>query len=241
MNILSRLRLRTKLALLLGLSVLTLVAVIVVAASLVRQRMVEERIDKDRAIVQATIGIAQALEHRVAARQLTREQALSMLRDDIHAMRFDAGAGYVYAQTMDNTIVLHGASPALEGRPSPATDADGRLVTELIRDVLRDADDGVVSYTFPRPGQTQRQPKVSYVARFAPWNLVFVSGAYLEDLDVAFRAAMLRLGSISGMLTVALLLAAWLINRDISGSLGRLNRASLFLLHQPIEKTRINT
>jgi len=225
MNLLSRLRLRTKLALPIGLSVLTLVAVIAVAASLVRQRMVEERTAKNQAIVQATIGIAQALENRVSAHQLTHEQALAMLRDDIHAMRFDNGAGYVYAQTLNNIIILHGASPALEGKPSPATDADGRLLTDIIKDALRDADDGVVSSTFPKPGQVERQPKVSYVARFRPWDLVFVSGSYLDDLNAAFRDAMVRLGFISAAISTVLLFAAWAINRDITGSLNRLKTA----------------
>jgi methyl-accepting chemotaxis protein len=225
MNLLSRIRLRTKLALLIGLSMLTLVAVIAVAASLVRQRMVEERIAKNEAVVHAAIGIAQALENRVSAHQLTHEQALILLRDDIHAMRFDNGAGYVYAQTLDNIIVLHGAAPALEGKPSPATDADGRLLTDIIKDVLRNAEDGVVSYTFPKPGQAERQPKVSYVARFRPWDLVFVSGSYLDDLNAAFRDTMIRLGVISAAISAVLLLAAWSINRDITASLGRLKTA----------------
>jgi methyl-accepting chemotaxis protein len=63
---------------------------------------------------------------------------LAMLRDDIHAMRFDNGAGYAYAQTLDNIIVLHGASPTLEGKPSPATDADGRLLTDIPGTTRRD-------------------------------------------------------------------------------------------------------
>ena len=74
--------------------------------------MVDDRIDKLRAVVQSTIGIAQSLETRVAARQLSREQALSLLRDDVHAMRFDAGDGYVFAQTLDNMLVLHGIRDA---------------------------------------------------------------------------------------------------------------------------------
>jgi methyl-accepting chemotaxis protein len=99
MHILSRFNLRIKLSLLLGLSALAVVISIGAAASLLRQRMVDDRVDKLRAIVQSTLAIAQSLENRVAAHALTREQALASLRDDIHAMRFDGGAGYVTAWT----------------------------------------------------------------------------------------------------------------------------------------------
>jgi methyl-accepting chemotaxis protein len=225
MRILSHLKLRTKLALLLGLSVLALVASIGVAASLIHQRMLDDRVDKLRAVVQSTIAVAQSLENRVMAHALTREQALALLRDDIHAMRFDDGVGYVFAQTLDNILVLHGATPALEGKPSPAVNENGRLLTELIRDALRSSDSGTVAYLFPKPGQSERQPKVTYVARFVPWDLVFAAGAYVDDLDAAFRAALLRLTAIGGAILGVTLLAAWLINRDIGGSLGSLKAA----------------
>jgi len=58
MHILSRLRIRTKLALLLGLSTLALVAAIGVAASLMQQRMLTDRIDKLRGISEAALGLA---------------------------------------------------------------------------------------------------------------------------------------------------------------------------------------
>jgi hypothetical protein len=85
MKFLSRLRLRTKLALLLGLFALALVVSIGAAASLLRHRMVDDRVDKLRAVVQSTIAIAQSLEDRVLAHALTREQALALLRDDMTA------------------------------------------------------------------------------------------------------------------------------------------------------------
>ena len=119
MHILNRFKLRTKLTLLLGLSALAVVISIGAAAWLSQDRMFSDRIDKLRAVVQSTISIAQSLETRVAAHQLTREQALALLRDDVHALRFDNGAGYVFAQTLDNVLVLHGTVPALEGKPSP--------------------------------------------------------------------------------------------------------------------------
>lgn len=63
------------------------------------------------------------------------------------------------------------------------------------------------------------------MARFRPWDLVFVSGSYLDDLNTAFRDTMVRLGVISAAISTVLLLAAWLVDRDISHSLGHLKTA----------------
>src|SRR5208283_1246156 len=109
MNLLSRLKLRTKLALLLGLSALAVVVSIGAAASLMHQRMFDDRIDKLRAVGQTVLGIAQSLEDQVAAHQMARDQALDQFRRAAHAIRFDAGFGYIVAQTLDTSIVLaHG-------------------------------------------------------------------------------------------------------------------------------------
>jgi methyl-accepting chemotaxis protein len=65
MHILSRLRLRTKLALLMGLSALALVASIAIASSILRQRMLDDRIDQLAAVINSTIGVATSLESEV--------------------------------------------------------------------------------------------------------------------------------------------------------------------------------
>ena len=105
MHILSRLRLRTKLALLMGLAALAFVVSNGISASMLRQRMTDDRVDKLRAVVQTTIGLAQSLEDKVAAHKLTHEQAFDELRDAAHAMKFDAGDGYIVAQSLDSRPV----------------------------------------------------------------------------------------------------------------------------------------
>ncbi|HEY4045106.1 MAG TPA: methyl-accepting chemotaxis protein [Rhodopila sp.] len=225
MHILSRFKLRTKLGLLIGMSVLTLVASIAVGGSLVREKMIEERIDRLRAVVDCAVGIAQGLEKRVSAGELTREQAFGLMRETVHTMRFDNGIGYLFAENKDDIVVFHGTTPALEGKPVPARDENGRLVSDIIRDALANADNATIRYTFPEPGQTERQPKLAFVERFAPWEMVFAAGAYVDDLEAAFRATILRLTGISGAILCLVLLAGWLVNRDIAGSLGRLKAA----------------
>ena len=228
MQLLRHLRLRTKLTFLLGLSIMALVVSLGVAASLTRQRMLDDRVDKLRSVVQSTIAIAQSLDKRITANQLTREQALALLSDDIHAMRFDAGTGYVYAATGDNTIFANGVSPEREGTKMPASTIDtttGRPMLDVMREALARSNEGVLFYAFPKPGQSVLQSKVVYFASFVPWDLTFISGAYVDDLDAAFHDLLLRLALTSGGILAVTLLAAWLVNHDITVSLGGLKAA----------------
>jgi methyl-accepting chemotaxis protein len=228
MKILSHMKLRIKLALLLGLSALALIAAIGAAGSLLHQRMVDDRVDKLRAVVQSAMGIARSLDKQIVAHQLTREQAIARLRESLHEMRFDAGEGYLTVQKMDGAksmLVVHGSDPGREDKFTDAADSTGRPLSELTRDALAHADEGTITYLFPRPGQKQPLEKVSYVARFVPWDMVFLAGAYTDDLDAAFDAQLLQLGSIAGAILLVTLLLAWLINRDITRSLGGLRTA----------------
>ncbi len=221
MSLLTRLRLRTKLALLLFLSALGLVAAAAQGAVMLHERMIDDRVDKLRAVVQSAIGVARQLEAEVTAHRLTREQAIERLRTDIHGMRFDGGTGYVIVR-QGATMIAHGADPGMEGKPSFTKDTSGRLLTDLIHDALQDHDDAVVRYLFPKPDQTVPQPKISYVAHFRPWNVVFFAGAYIDDLAAAFRDSLLRLGAAGVGILAAMLLAAWAVEHDIVTSVGRL-------------------
>jgi methyl-accepting chemotaxis protein len=235
MKFLGHLRLRTRLTLLLGLSALGPILSIGAGAFQMHQRMVHDRVDKLRAVVESTITLAQSLESRVVAHQLTREQAIGLLRGDIHAMRFDGGVGYVSVQGEDangRTIILvHGTDPRREDKPSDAKDGDGRPISDMINEVLNGHDNGTISYLFPKPGQTAPLMKLSYVARFDPWKAAFYAGAYIDDLDADFRATLSHLAMIGGSILLITVLSGWLINHDITRSLGGLRDAMIRLAH----------
>ncbi|MFL5282500.1 MAG: HAMP domain-containing protein, partial [Rhodopila sp.] len=73
--------------------------------------------------------------------------------------------------------------------------------------------------------RTCRSPKITYLARFQPWDLAVGAGAYVDDLNATFRASLLQLTLIGGAILALTLVAAWLINRDITQSLGPLKAA----------------
>jgi methyl-accepting chemotaxis protein len=233
MNVLSRIKLRTKFALLLGLASLAVVAAITLGASTLHRRMIDDRTAKLHAVVDLGMGIARELAAEVDAHKLTKEQAVDRLRDELHVMRFDDNVGYIAVQAEVPSggyiTLIHGTNPSIEGKTGTATDSDGRSISDLVRDALNGHDSGVISYGYPKPGQTEPMHKLSYVARFAPWNVVFLAGAYTDDLDADFHSTLWYLATIGGLILLVTLVAAWLVNRDITGSLGRLGAAMTHL------------
>jgi methyl-accepting chemotaxis protein len=225
MNILSRLRLRTKLTVLIGLFTLALVASLGVAAVLIQERMFDDRVKELHAITDQAVSIAADLDRQVQAGSVSHDKAVQLFRSAIRPIRFDGGAGYYFVYDMDGTVLVLGPTPEVEGTSRLGiTDADGKLWVQAMIEVARQGG-GTVVYRYPKPGSAVAQPKLAYVQPIPAWNMFVATGLYIDDLDADLRAALLRLLAIGGAVMLATVLAAWLVNRDITVSLGGLTRA----------------
>ncbi len=219
----SRLGLRAKLALLMGVSAAGVIVAIFVGAASMHQRMYDDRIDKLRAVVDGARTYATQLETQVTAGKISRNQAFDAMKQYAHAMRFDHGEGYLTLSGFDGVVRIHGAAPERENKPSSAASSGGKSMTALVAEALSGgADTGIVSYDFPRPGQTTPLPKIAYIARFAPWDGYFLAGAYTDDLDAEFGAALTGRAGTGALILLLVMAAAWIINRDISKALAGL-------------------
>jgi methyl-accepting chemotaxis protein len=238
MNILSRLRLATKITILLGLSAVAMIAIAVTGATALHQRMLDDRTDKLRAVVGSSVTVAAGLEARVVAHEITRDQAIDLFHRNVWASRFDNGKGYLSViDAHSGNVVMFALNPALEGKPSAVDTATKRTISSLVIEAVQSADEGTTSYMFPKPGQTEPLRKVAAVARFTPWDMVIYTGAYTDDLDALFDASMLRLGAIGCTVLLLTTLVARLINRDITVSLGQLMGAMDRLAHGDLTTT----
>ncbi len=133
MNILSRLRLRAKLGLLLVLSAVAMIAIAALGAMTLHQRMLDDRAEKLRAIVSSTVAIASALEARTTAQEITRQQALDIFHQNIRAIRYDHGTGYIAVTDLHTgNVLMHGVNPALEGKPNPTDLATGKPISYVL-------------------------------------------------------------------------------------------------------------
>ena len=200
-----------------------MIATIGAGASLLYQRMYDDRVAELNAVLETTMSLAKGLEAQVTAKQITREQAIQRMRDDVHLIRYDGAWVTVYG--WDGIILMQGAQPALEGKPGVARDSNGHTVMELARVALADKDIGVIRYSYPRAGETVPKPKISLLGRFRPWDAVFNCSLYIDDLDADYRALLLRLVAVGGGILAVTLLIAWLVNHDIARSFGALRQA----------------
>jgi methyl-accepting chemotaxis protein len=242
MNLLSRLKIRTKLASMVVLATLTVIAIIAVSAYLSENRMLADRVVQMRTAVDILNGMAQTLQDDVAAGKMTLAEAQAQFRQRGHKMSFNNGQGYPVVYHADTSLLLNGANPQLEGKITGATDSNGVVIANAqIGASQRSPEGGTTSYLYPRPGQTVPVRKMVYVRHFAPWNVTMSYGLYIDDLDVDVNALLLRLGTIGAGLMVLMGLLSWLIARDILGALNRqrarMQRIATGSLDEAVEET----
>jgi methyl-accepting chemotaxis protein len=242
MGLLSRLKIRTKLASMVVLSALTVCAIIALSASLSERRMLEDRIAQLHAAADMIIGLAQSLQDEVTAGRMTLAEAQTQFRQRGRKMTFNKGQGYSVVYNADTSIMLNGANPQLEGKITGATDSNGVVIAKAqIEAAQRSPEGGTATYLYPRPGQTVPVPKMVFVRAFAPWNVVMSYGLYIDDLDTDVNALLLRLGAIGAGIMLLMLLLSWLISRDVLGALDRqrtrMQRIATGSLDHAVEET----
>ncbi len=223
MNLLSRLKIHTKLASIVVLAALTICAIIALAASLSESRMLTDRVAQMRTAVDLLVGMAQTLQDEVAAGKMNVAEAKEEFRRRGRKMTFDDGQGYPNAYNADGSVLLNGANPQIEGKISAAKDAQGvSLLDTQVGAARQSPQGGTASFLYPRPGQTVPLRKMVYARRFEPWNVVMSYGLYVDDIDADVNALLWRLGTIGGGLMPVMALLSWLIARDVLGALSRL-------------------
>ncbi|MBV8535527.1 MAG: cache domain-containing protein [Alphaproteobacteria bacterium] len=225
MSFLNRLKIQSKLALLLALSAASLVVAMILAAHFLYDKMVEERIGKLRAAVDMGIGVAASLEEEVKAGHMTQDQALAQFRNAIHAMWYDDHHDYLFVSMMDGTSFANPANPKLEGTNRRGVkDVRGNATTDMFIDILTKADEGVAVYWYQKPGRPESEalPKTSYIKRFAPWNMYVGTGVWMDDIDAAFREVLVKLGIVALAILAVTAGIAWVISRNIARPLASL-------------------
>jgi methyl-accepting chemotaxis protein len=242
MNLLSRFKIRTKLASMVAMSILAVCAVIALTASLSQKRMLDDRVAQLRTAVDLVIGMAQSLQDDVSAGKLTLAEAENQFKARSKRMTFDKGQGYAMAFRPDMMVMMNAGSPQLEGKITNTKDSNGVLIADaVIKAGQRTPEGGTTSYYYPRPGQTTPLQKIVFARAFEPWKIIVGSGVYVDDLDADINALLIRLAGVGAGLVVLMALLSWLITRDVLGALQRLQGRMLSIATGSIDQAVAET
>ena len=148
-------------------------------------------------------------DEEVAGR-MTRAEAQRAALSAVKAMRYD-GTEYFWVNDLHPTMLMHPTKPEMDGTDlNNYKDATGRThFVEMVR-IVKTNGAGFLSYHWTRPGQAEAQPKLSYVAGFAPWGWVIGSGVFIDRINGAIFDAALYL---SGLALAVMLLVAFCAHR----------------------------
>lgn len=193
------------------------------------RQMLDGKIAKLRAVTEEALSVATVLQKKVAAGEMTQEEAIKRFRDTVRPLRFDNGTGYIFSYDMNGLTLVLGPAPEKEGlNLFDVRDVfNFPYVQEEIR--VAKAGGGTLSYYYPKPGTTKALAKTSYVAPFAPWNMYAGAGLYTDDLRAALWAGVLRLGAIVAGLFLASAAIAWMVARSITRPLATLQHRMIQL------------
>ncbi len=239
LNFLQRLRIATKLWLLIAVFSLLGVADNLSEMALVNQRLHVEKETQLRHLVEVAHTALQSYERASREGRLSPEAARRQAAEAVRQLHYGA-LEYFWIHDLAQpvpTMVMHPTVPTLEGQP--LTDArfdratsmrsgqqgdyqplTGRNLFVAMNLATAATGDGFVTYDWPKPltagGVTETlYPKLSYVKRFEPWGWAVGSGIYIDDLEVEYwRDARWRM--IKAGLWLALLgVLVWFILRTV--------------------------
>jgi len=162
------------------------------AAMQTRDIMLTERKAAIRNVVEAASGIVAEYAKLADNHTLTEEQAKHEAMARLSEMRYP-GFGYLMIANAKPVVLMHPTLADLRNKDvSNYADSNGKLLFVEMVKVAQANGQGFVPYMARLPGKTDRVPKISYVKRFAPWDWYLMSGLYIDDIDTAFHADLLR-------------------------------------------------
>jgi methyl-accepting chemotaxis protein len=221
LKILGRMSLATRVWLVIVIVVVGLLTLTVMSAVDSRRLQMEARERSLADQVASATAVMQSFADRANAGEFSQDEAKKRALAAVSAMRWNDGAGYLYAFDSSLTMRMHSVMPQRVGKSiRDEADSTGKY---MYRDMLAaDQHDGhgLTQYMWPMPGSKGDKLKITYTSWFKPWDLHIAAGAYFVDIDAEFRHMLI--GSLLRALLVAVLVigVVWESMRSIRQSIG---------------------
>ncbi len=211
---------------------------------LIETRIMLEKKDATRHVVELAMGIVEFHESEVKAGKMPLEQAQKEAIAHISKLRYEKKE-YVWINDLGKPVpkmIMHPTLPVLDGKvlddakfnkattmsdglQGPIQKIDMKNLFVTFNEVVERAGKGFVNYEWPKPkvgGGTTSElyTKLSYVQKFEPWGWVLGSGIYIDDVKKDVNAVKWILVSLNIVFAIFMLALCYFISRGITRTLG---------------------
>ena len=220
MQWLYRLSVTRRLAALVTLTLLSMLALLASMMVSERSLLLDERAANVRQVVETAHGIAVHYHALAAKGQMSDAEAQQRAMETLRPLRY-SGNEYFWVNDMVPRMLMHPIRPELQGQDlSNNKDPSGKLLFVEFVNIVKRQGEGFITYLWPKPGSDKPVEKVSYVKGFAPWGWVIGSGVYTDTVQSTFLKRLAQAGGITALLALLLLAVSWIIAHSIFRQLG---------------------
>ncbi len=195
--------------------------------SLVQMRvdLMAERKEKIHDFTELAKSLVATYQAQVASGALTLNEAQTRVLGRIAGITYGQD-GYVWVHRLsDGVILTHPVKHFIGKNFSEVILSNGRPLFEEFSRLIHEHGEGYVKYPWPRPNKIEPEQKLSFIIGVPDWDWVIGSGAYISDIDQAFRERALNLGGLGLTISLLVSIIATFFARDISRPLSKVTEA----------------
>ncbi|PKL17855.1 MAG: hypothetical protein CVV49_08730 [Spirochaetae bacterium HGW-Spirochaetae-5] len=143
--------------------------------------------------------------------KLTDNEGKAIAKELIRTIRYNE-SGYFWLDTYEGVNVLLPPNPKVEGK-SRINDKDAKgkdFIRELVENGKKTGG-GFSDYWFPKPGQTNPDPKRGYTLAYAPYGWIIGTGNYIDDIDKVILEKRAKYNQYINYIVIIMLSAALIV------------------------------
>lgn len=189
-----------------------------------RRGILKQKQEKAQNLVETAYSIVVQYHDMEQDGKISRREAQQRSIAIIRGMRYE-GDNYFWINDLHPSMVMHPSKPQLDGKDlSDLKDPKGKALFVEMANTVRKSGSGFVSYMWPKPGQGEPIPKLSFVKGFEPWGWVIGTGIYVDDVDATWRKSATTAAGLTLACLIVLMAVSASVSRSIFGRLREMNR-----------------
>jgi methyl-accepting chemotaxis protein len=188
-----------------------------------RASMVSDRRDQLTSLIDQANHVVARYYAMAQQHAITEDEAKKQALATLESMRYGKD-GYISINDSQPVMLMHPFKKEMVGKNLAqfADPAGNHLFVDIVNAGNHEGG-GFVDYLWAKPGSEKPVAKTSYSQHFQPWDWYVVTGMYMDDVQRAFYAGLLRWLAITvalgGIATGIMLLVLRSVRRSLGGDL----------------------